>query len=79
MIFRTDLPFTELCFWLFLVNLNSFNHDWFRTLYFKVWVVGSGIATIYMPLVTILTRSDLGKVCSSSLCLVVALKAVCAV
>lgn len=51
----------ELCFWLFLVNLNSFNHDWFRTLYFKVWVVGSCIATIYMPLVTILTRSDLGK------------------
>ncbi|KAL4068741.1 hypothetical protein V8B97DRAFT_803561 [Scleroderma yunnanense] len=51
----------ELCFWFFLVNSSSTNQDWFQTLYFKTWAVGSCIATIYMPLVTIFTRSDLGK------------------
>lgn len=51
----------ELCFWLFLVNSTSFSQDWFRTLYFKAWMVGSCVATIYMPLVTILTRGDLMK------------------
>ncbi|KAF5375536.1 hypothetical protein D9615_009191 [Tricholomella constricta] len=48
----------ELCFWLFLVNSGSAQQDWFHSLYFKTWVVGSTVAVIYMPLVTIFTRSD---------------------
>jgi len=48
----------ELCFWLFLVNSGSAQQDWFHSLYFKTWTVGSTIAVLYMPLVTIFTRSD---------------------
>lgn len=48
----------ELCFWLFLVNSGSAQQDWFHSMYFKTWVVGSSIAVVYMPLVTIFTRSD---------------------
>ncbi|TFK22567.1 hypothetical protein FA15DRAFT_671361 [Coprinopsis marcescibilis] len=51
----------ELCFWLFLVNSGSSQQNWFQSLYFKTWVVGSCVAVAYMPLVTILTRSDLAK------------------
>ncbi|EJF60734.1 hypothetical protein DICSQDRAFT_170879 [Dichomitus squalens LYAD-421 SS1] len=48
----------ELCFWLFLVNSGSVQQDWFRSLYFRTWIVGSIVAVTYMPLVTIFTRSD---------------------
>ena len=48
----------ELCFWLFLVNSGSSQQNWFQSLYFKTWVIGSVVAVVYMPLVTILTRSD---------------------
>ncbi|KAF9012612.1 hypothetical protein BDQ17DRAFT_1297791 [Cyathus striatus] len=48
----------ELCFWLFLVNSGSAQQNWFRSPYFKVWVGGSMVAVIYMPLVTIFTRSN---------------------
>jgi hypothetical protein len=48
----------ELCFWLFLVNSGSAQQDWFHSLYFKTWIAGSTAAIVYMPLVTILTRSD---------------------
>jgi len=48
----------ELCFWLFLVNANTGQQDWFRSYYFKTWIVGSIIAVIYMPLVTIFTREN---------------------
>jgi len=48
----------ELCFWLFLVNSGSTQQNWFQSLYFKTWIVGSVIAVTYMPLVTIFTRSD---------------------
>ncbi|KAI0264253.1 hypothetical protein BC834DRAFT_970969 [Gloeopeniophorella convolvens] len=48
----------ELCFWLFVVNAGSVQTDWFRSLYYKTWIVGSSIAVLYMPLVTIFTRSD---------------------
>ncbi|KAI0740968.1 hypothetical protein C8Q76DRAFT_822563 [Earliella scabrosa] len=48
----------ELCFWLFLVNSGSVQQDWFRSLYFRTWIVGSLIAITYMPLVTIFTRAD---------------------
>ncbi|KAL4249232.1 hypothetical protein ABKN59_007241 [Abortiporus biennis] len=48
----------ELCFWLFLVNAGSVQQDWFRSLYFKTWMVGSVIALAYMPIVTSVTRSN---------------------
>ncbi|KAG6895000.1 hypothetical protein C0992_003577 [Termitomyces sp. T32_za158] len=48
----------ELCFWLFLVNSGTSQQNWFHSLYFKSWVLGSIVAVIYMPLVTVLTRSD---------------------
>jgi hypothetical protein len=48
----------ELCFWLFLVNAGSAHQDWFKSPYFKTWVVGSICAVSYMPLITIFTRSD---------------------
>jgi len=48
----------ELCFWLFLVNANSGRQDWFASFYFKIWITGSITAVLYMPLVTIFTRSD---------------------
>ncbi|KAI0061911.1 hypothetical protein BV25DRAFT_714306 [Artomyces pyxidatus] len=48
----------ELCFWLFVVNAGSAQRDWFRSLYFKTWAVGSVVAVVYMPLVTIFTRAD---------------------
>ncbi|KAL0065557.1 hypothetical protein AAF712_007468 [Marasmius tenuissimus] len=48
----------ELCFWYFLVNAGSNSQDWFRSRYFRVWVAGSCIALLYMPLLTIFTRSD---------------------
>ncbi|KAF7344136.1 hypothetical protein MVEN_01703800 [Mycena venus] len=46
----------ELCFWLFLVN--SMQQNWFSTRYFRIWVVGSSVALMYMPVLTVLTRSD---------------------
>lgn len=60
-VWRTS-EWLELCFWLYLINSTSRNQDWFKTLYFKTWVVGSIVAIIYMPLVTILSRSDNLKV-----------------
>ena len=48
----------ELCFWLFLVNASSSQQNWFQSMYFKSWVFGSIIAVVYMPLVTIFTRTD---------------------
>lgn len=48
----------ELCFWLFLVNAGSAQQDWFKSLYFRTWLVGSTTAVLYMPLVTIFTRDD---------------------
>lgn len=54
----------ELCFWLFLVNSGSTQQNWFQSLYFKVWVLGSTLALTYMPLVTIFTRHDPLKVCN---------------
>ncbi|KAG8220515.1 hypothetical protein J3R82DRAFT_3218 [Butyriboletus roseoflavus] len=52
---------TELCFWLFLVNSSLVHQDWFRSLYFKIWAVGSCIAVVAIPLITILTREDVYK------------------
>ncbi|KAF8918416.1 hypothetical protein CPB85DRAFT_1281988 [Mucidula mucida] len=49
----------ELCFWLFLVtSQTSPNQNWFKSVYFRTWVVGSVVAIVYMPLVTIFTRQD---------------------
>lgn len=54
--------FLELCFWLFLINSGSGQQNWFRSLYFRIWVIGSALAVVYMPLVTTLTRSNPLKV-----------------
>jgi hypothetical protein len=48
----------ELCFWLFLINAGSAQQDWFRSMYFKTWVLGSICAVALMPMVTIFTRQD---------------------
>jgi len=48
----------ELCFWLFLINATAIERNWFRSPYFKTWVVGSVVAVLYMPLITIFTRAD---------------------
>ncbi|KAJ4470203.1 hypothetical protein J3R30DRAFT_3382377 [Lentinula aciculospora] len=48
----------ELCFWLFLVNANTGQKDWFRSHYFKIWVVGSMSAIIYMPSIAICTHEN---------------------
>ncbi|KAJ7225064.1 hypothetical protein B0H12DRAFT_278857 [Mycena haematopus] len=47
----------ELCFWFFVV-MSSGQQNWFRSRYFRVWIVGSCVAIIYMPLLTILSRAD---------------------
>jgi len=41
-----------------VVNAGPKQRDWFHSLYFRAWMVGSGVAVLYMPLVTLLTRSD---------------------
>ncbi|KAF8557902.1 hypothetical protein OG21DRAFT_1481907 [Imleria badia] len=51
----------ELCFWLFLVNAGSVHQDWFRSLYFKIWAVGSCLAVLAMLLITTFTRHDVLK------------------
>ncbi|THV06673.1 hypothetical protein K435DRAFT_710834 [Dendrothele bispora CBS 962.96] len=48
----------ELCFWLFLVNAGSGQEDWFKSRYFKIWVVGSIVAVVYMPLTAAMTRDN---------------------
>jgi hypothetical protein len=48
----------ELCFWLFLINATSIERNWFQTPYFKTWVIGSIVAILYMPLITIFTRAN---------------------
>jgi len=48
----------ELCFWYFLLNAGTTQRDWFRTWHFRLWVTGSVVALLVMPLVTIFTRSD---------------------
>ncbi|KAH9994212.1 hypothetical protein BJV77DRAFT_1101345 [Russula vinacea] len=52
----------ELCFWLFVVKAGPTQRDWFSSLYFKMWMIGSGVAILYMPFVTIFTRADPLKV-----------------
>jgi len=47
----------SLCFLIFLINSAS-PQDWFRSWYFKTWATGSLISVTYLPLITILTRSD---------------------
>jgi hypothetical protein len=58
----TRAPTAELCFWLFVVKAGPTQRDWFSSLYFKMWMIGSSIAILYMPFVTIFTRADPLKV-----------------
>lgn len=52
----------ELCFWLFVVKAGPMQKDWFSSIYFKMWKIGSCIAIIYMPFVTVFTHGDPLKV-----------------
>ncbi|KAF8633272.1 hypothetical protein AX17_004447 [Amanita inopinata Kibby_2008] len=72
----TQIAHIELCFWLFLLNSGSTQHDWFKTWYFRAWVIGSGTAVLCLPLLTILTRSDLLK-CEAYLFLAGSLGSLC--
>jgi hypothetical protein len=60
----------ELCFWLFLVNSGSSSQSWFKSFYFRTWIVGSTLAVAYMPIVTCVTKSKLDplKVCTALFC-----------
>ncbi|KAI9450816.1 hypothetical protein BJY52DRAFT_156501 [Lactarius psammicola] len=49
----------SLFFLVFLLNAGSGVQDWFRSWYFRAWAVGSFISFVYLPLITIFTRSDL--------------------
>ncbi|KAJ3836220.1 hypothetical protein F5878DRAFT_653196 [Lentinula raphanica] len=48
----------KLCFWLFLINAQADQTDWFKSHYFKVWVAGSVTAVLYMPIIAICTREN---------------------
>ncbi|KAJ4486996.1 hypothetical protein C8R41DRAFT_868181 [Lentinula lateritia] len=48
----------ELCFWLFLVSADADQNHWFISRYFKVWVMGSIFAILYMPIIAICTREN---------------------
>ncbi|KAH9037458.1 hypothetical protein EDB85DRAFT_2086004 [Lactarius pseudohatsudake] len=49
----------SLCFLIFLLNAGSGAQDWFRSRCFRTWAVGSFISLLYLPLITIFTRSSL--------------------
>ncbi|KAH9055887.1 hypothetical protein EDB83DRAFT_2391713 [Lactarius deliciosus] len=49
----------SLCFLIFLLDAGSGAKDWFRSRCFRTWAVGSFISLIYLPLITIFTRSNL--------------------
>ncbi|KDQ20257.1 hypothetical protein BOTBODRAFT_27673 [Botryobasidium botryosum FD-172 SS1] len=48
----------ELNFWLFLLNQGPNQKSWFHSYYFKSWVIGSLLAVLGIPAVTIATRSN---------------------
>ncbi|KAI5119827.1 hypothetical protein M0805_004762 [Coniferiporia weirii] len=48
----------ELCFWLFLISARQQQTDWFKSIFFRVWMVGSIGAFIYVPIVTTVNRHD---------------------
>ena len=62
-----ELNSTELCFWMFLINAGPQQPDWFNSKYFRIWVSGSVVALIMMPLVSTLTRHNPFTVSSSLL------------
>lgn len=47
---------------MFVVKAGPMQKDWFNSVYFKMWKIGSCIAIIYMPFVTVFTRDDPLKV-----------------
>lgn len=48
----------ELCFWMFLMNATTASQNWFRSIYFLVWLCGSVIALIVVPTVSVVFRGD---------------------
>ncbi|VDC00151.1 unnamed protein product [Peniophora sp. CBMAI 1063] len=51
----------ETCFWHYVVSSGPAQKEWFKSVYFKIWVCGSIIAFFYPPLVTLLTRDDVSR------------------
>ncbi|KDR75588.1 hypothetical protein GALMADRAFT_248075 [Galerina marginata CBS 339.88] len=49
----------ELAFWLFLLHQGPGKRDWFDSLEFRGWYMGSIIAIIGMPLTTLVKRGDI--------------------
>ncbi|KAH7099888.1 hypothetical protein BKA62DRAFT_673133 [Auriculariales sp. MPI-PUGE-AT-0066] len=49
----------ELCFWLFLLRSNtSGDAHWFKSAHFKLWLVGSLLGFVGIPLVTVFKRQS---------------------
>jgi len=49
----------ELCFWLFLLHSSKSEHlNWFTSIHFRTWLVGSILAVVGIPLTTFLNRAD---------------------
>ncbi|KAL5512465.1 hypothetical protein ACEPAG_3118 [Sanghuangporus baumii] len=48
----------ELCFWYFLITAGPAQPDWFHSPYFRIWILGSIAAVVYVPAVTIAYRDN---------------------
>ncbi|KAL5482986.1 hypothetical protein ACEPAI_8215 [Sanghuangporus weigelae] len=48
----------ELCFWYFLITAGPAQPDWFHSPYFRIWILGSIAAVVYVPAVTIVYRDN---------------------
>ncbi|KZS87113.1 hypothetical protein SISNIDRAFT_461207 [Sistotremastrum niveocremeum HHB9708] len=48
----------ELMFWHFLINQGPAQRSWFNSGEFRLWCIGSTVAVMGMPLVTLVTRRD---------------------
>ncbi|KAJ8469986.1 hypothetical protein ONZ45_g16704 [Pleurotus djamor] len=49
----------ELTFWLFLLHQGPKQRDWFHSLEFKTWCLGSLTALVGMPVTTIIARQNM--------------------
>lgn len=48
----------ELMFWLFLIHQGPERRDWFASIEFRSWAIGSCIAMAGLPVTAVLTRAD---------------------
>ncbi|KAF8963619.1 hypothetical protein BDZ97DRAFT_984668 [Flammula alnicola] len=52
----------ELAFWLFLLHQGPGKREWFHSWEFRTWYLGSMVAVLGMPLVTLVTRREIERV-----------------